>query len=50
MGGVVGLTSPAIGEDGTIYMGGADYRLFALNPNGSFKRLSSGWSAASCVR
>jgi len=30
-------SSPAIGSDGTIYVGSDDYKLYALNPNGTLK-------------
>jgi outer membrane protein assembly factor BamB len=33
----VGYTSPAIGSDGTIYVCSDDSKLYAINPNGSFK-------------
>ena len=29
------LSSPAIGEDGTIYVGSADKKLYAINPDGT---------------
>ncbi len=35
-GGIV-CSSPAIGADGTIYVGSQDHKLYALNPNGTFK-------------
>jgi outer membrane protein assembly factor BamB len=30
-------SSPAIGADGTIYIGSIDYKLYAINPNGTLK-------------
>ena len=30
-------SSPAIGSDGTIYIGSKDYNLYAINPDGSLK-------------
>lgn len=36
-GGAIAFSSPAIGGDGTIYVGSGDYKLYAINPNGSFK-------------
>ncbi len=30
-------SSPAIGADGTIYVGSLDYKLYAINPGGTFK-------------
>ena len=30
-------SSPAIGPDGTIYVGSADYNLYAINPDGTEK-------------
>jgi len=30
-------STPAIGDDGTIYVGSNDYRLYAINPNGTLK-------------
>ncbi|MFC1490616.1 PQQ-binding-like beta-propeller repeat protein [Candidatus Latescibacterota bacterium] len=33
----ISLSSPAIGEDGTIYIGSKDGLLYALNPNGTLK-------------
>ena len=35
------VSSPAIGADGTIYVGSADKKLYAINPNGTLK-----WSYA----
>jgi outer membrane protein assembly factor BamB len=31
------FSSPAIGADGTIYVGSADYNLYAINPDGTMK-------------
>jgi len=31
------ISSPAIGADGTIYVGSYDNYLYAINPNGAFK-------------
>jgi outer membrane protein assembly factor BamB len=31
------FSSPAIGADGTIYVGSHDYNLYAINPDGSQK-------------
>ena len=31
------LSSPAIGSDGTVYVGAYDYNLYAINPDGSKK-------------
>src|SRR5262245_66058983 len=31
------ISSPAIGRDGTIYVGSADRNLYAFNPNGTLK-------------
>ena len=31
------VSSPAIGPDGTIYVGSRDYRLYAINPDGTKK-------------
>ncbi|MFQ6129866.1 MAG: PQQ-binding-like beta-propeller repeat protein [Candidatus Hadarchaeaceae archaeon] len=36
-GGWMGAPSPAVGADGTIYMGSDDNRLYALNPDGMLK-------------
>jgi hypothetical protein len=33
----LGAPSPAVGADGTIYMGSDDNRLYALNPDGTLK-------------
>ena len=30
-------SSPAIGDDGTIYVGSHDHKVYALNPDGSLK-------------
>jgi len=35
-------SSPVIGPDGTIYIGGADGQLYALNPDGSLRWVKSG--------
>ncbi len=43
--GLISGSSPAIGEDGTIYVGSWDTKLYAINPNGTLKwRFSSGGS------
>ena len=36
-GGGIGDSSPAIGADGTIYVGSEDHNLYAINPNGTLK-------------
>ena len=41
-------SSPAIGEDGTIYVGADDYYLYAINPDGSLKwKFKTGWGSRS---
>jgi len=32
-----GISSPAIGSDGTIYVGSEDHQLYAINPDGNLK-------------
>ena len=45
LGGNVGYCSPAIGEDGTIYIGAGQQKLYALNPDGTerWNVKTSGW-------
>jgi len=40
-GGLIWGSSPAIGEDGTIYIGSWDHHLYAINPNGTLKWIFS---------
>ncbi len=35
--GMIWWSSPAIGKDGTIYVGSSDFRLYAINPEGGLK-------------
>jgi len=42
------LSSPAIGSDGTIYVGSYDNYLYAINPDGTLKwRFKTGWAVHS---
>ena len=42
------ISSPAIGSDGTIYIGSSGNYLYAINPNGSKKwEFKTGWDVSS---